>query len=250
MALDSLTPAAVHSMLSSPKFLNWLLNIFIFLFQSSFHSLWTATLFSNDLLWLILLMEGVVLSKTVKSASIFLKNEAVSPYQSYKTVYLMMIFQLFWRAETAACHPILPKSANFQADKTRSFTEISSRLSHLTANKYEKTTWLSVNDGHVRVDLFTRECVCSSLSSPSQQLHHQAKLTNCVHNFFRDSLQKSLQDVTDSSSSTHQVARLSRVFTYQLSILFYSNRGLKCYFSRSRHIYSSESSHGSIFISN
>lgn len=237
MALDSLTPAAVHSMLSSPKFLNWLLNIFIFLFQSSFRSLWTATLFSNDLLWLILLMEGVVLSKTVKSASIFLKNEAVSPYQSYKTAYLTMIFLLFWRAETAACHPILPKSANFQADKTRSFTEISSRLSHLTANKYEKTTWLSVNDGHVRVDLFTQECVCSSLSSPSQQLHHQAN-------------QKSLQDVTDSSSSTHQVARLSRVFTYQLSILFYSNRGLKCYFSRSRHIYSSESSHGSIFISN
>lgn len=200
MALDSLTPAAVHSMLSSPEFLNWLLNIFIFLFQSSFHSLWTATLFSNDLLWLILLMEGVVLSKTVKSALIFLKNEAVSPYQSYKTVYLMMIFLLFWRAETAACHPILPKSANFQADKTRSFTEISSRLSHLTANKYEKTTWLSVNDGHVRVDLFTRECVCSSLSSPSQQLHHQAKLTNCVHNFFRDSLQiKSLYRMSQTA---------------------------------------------------
>ncbi len=82
VTLDALTPASVHSLWSSPKCLNWLcLTVFlrsslllVHLFLSNFFlpvnfafyilwysTLWTATPFSNDPLWvwLTLFVEGV-----------------------------------------------------------------------------------------------------------------------------------------------------------------------------------------------
>ncbi len=82
MTLDALTPASVHSLWSSPKCLNrlcltvfsslrsslLLVHIFLpkfllpvnFAFNMLWYStLWTATSFSNDPLWLTLFVEGV-----------------------------------------------------------------------------------------------------------------------------------------------------------------------------------------------
>ncbi len=81
VALDALTPASVHSLWSSPKFLNWfcltilirlrfsrlvvhlfLLHFFLplnFLNMLGYSTLWTANFFGNECLWLTLLMKGV-----------------------------------------------------------------------------------------------------------------------------------------------------------------------------------------------
>ncbi len=75
VTLDALTPASVHSLWSSPKRLNrlcfeslllvhiFLPNFFLpvnFAFNMLWYSTpWTATLFSNDPLWLTLFVEGV-----------------------------------------------------------------------------------------------------------------------------------------------------------------------------------------------
>ncbi len=76
-ALDALTPASVHSLWSSPKFLNrFCLTILIMLrfsrlvvhlFPSTqlsvnmlgYSTLWTASFFGNECLWLTLLVKGV-----------------------------------------------------------------------------------------------------------------------------------------------------------------------------------------------
>ncbi len=76
-ALDALTPASVHSSWSSPKFLNQfcltilirlrLSRLVVHLFPSTqlsvnmlgYSTLWTASFFGNECLWLILLVKGV-----------------------------------------------------------------------------------------------------------------------------------------------------------------------------------------------
>ncbi len=75
-ALDALTPASVHSLWSSPKFLNWFcltilvrlrFSLVVHLFPSTqrsvnmlgYSTLWTASFFGNECLWLTLLVKGV-----------------------------------------------------------------------------------------------------------------------------------------------------------------------------------------------
>ncbi len=76
-ALDALTPASVHSLWSSPKFLNRFCLIILISLQFSrlvvhlfpstqlsvnmlgYSTLWTASFFSNACLWLTLLVKGV-----------------------------------------------------------------------------------------------------------------------------------------------------------------------------------------------
>ncbi len=79
-ALDALTPASVHSLWSSPKFLNWFCltiliklrfsRLVVHLFLPHFFlpllfmltwldtALWTASFFGNECLWLTLLVKG------------------------------------------------------------------------------------------------------------------------------------------------------------------------------------------------
>lgn len=105
--------------------------------------------------------------------------------------------------------------------RPRSFTEISSKLSHLTANKYEKLTWLCEWWSCSGWSFYTGVCLPLSIS-PSLQLHHQVKLTNCVHKFFWDSLQiKSLYRMS-------QTAVL--VLTRQLTFPEYSHINNQFYF--------------------
>ncbi len=76
-ALDALTPASVHSLWSSPKFLNWFCStilirlrfsrLVVHLFPSTqlsvnmlgYSTLWTTSFFGNECLWLTLLVKGV-----------------------------------------------------------------------------------------------------------------------------------------------------------------------------------------------